>query len=262
MVLNGKKGYKSADGTWKEGVPDAATLEAAPQGVIPISLPNSTAAYAKAGYVKSILGEVGRPFKLSKPQAQTDFENKTKAVPNRGSDGSITFNRNTAAAAGREAVYDELGKDLGNKVLGRYTSSRSKDGTDVAYDHYDTNRDVGYHLHGAIFGLTPKNKEGKQFPVNRLTSAAAGLHRFQDDRGRTNPSPYGTAQIVGTPGSTSRSKPIVVDPVTEPATAYAIKAGDTLSAIAKATNTSVDHLIRKNNISNPNLISVGQKLYY
>ena len=41
---------------------------------------------------------------------------------------------------------------------------------------------------------------------------------------------------------------------------YRVRPGDTLSAIAKDTGTSVDELAKQNNISNPNLIKVGQTL--
>lgn len=41
---------------------------------------------------------------------------------------------------------------------------------------------------------------------------------------------------------------------------YTVKAGDTLTAIAKKYGTSVDSLVKKNKIKNPNLIYIGQKL--
>lgn len=41
---------------------------------------------------------------------------------------------------------------------------------------------------------------------------------------------------------------------------YTVKSGDTLSAIAKKYNTTVDSLVKKNNIKNKNLIKVGQVL--
>ncbi len=41
---------------------------------------------------------------------------------------------------------------------------------------------------------------------------------------------------------------------------YIVKKGDTLSAIAKKYNTSVDNLVKLNNIKNKNLIRVNQKL--
>lgn len=41
---------------------------------------------------------------------------------------------------------------------------------------------------------------------------------------------------------------------------YIVKSGDTLTAIAKKYGTTVDALVKKNNIKNPNLIYTGQKL--
>lgn len=41
---------------------------------------------------------------------------------------------------------------------------------------------------------------------------------------------------------------------------YIVKKGDTLTKIAKKYNTTVDALVKANNIKNPNLIKVGQKL--
>jgi|SRR5690554_829712 len=43
-------------------------------------------------------------------------------------------------------------------------------------------------------------------------------------------------------------------------TTYTVKKGDTLSHIAKRFGTTVNELVRLNNIKNPNLIYVGQKL--
>lgn len=44
-------------------------------------------------------------------------------------------------------------------------------------------------------------------------------------------------------------------------TVYVVKAGDTLSGIAKKYGTTVSKLAAKNNIKNPNKIYVGQRLY-
>ena len=49
-------------------------------------------------------------------------------------------------------------------------------------------------------------------------------------------------------------------PVLASAESYTVKSGDTLSAIAKNKNTTVDVIAQKNKISNVNLITVGQVL--
>jgi len=41
---------------------------------------------------------------------------------------------------------------------------------------------------------------------------------------------------------------------------YVVQAGDTLSRIAQRFNTTVDAIVRANNLSNPNNLSVGQRL--
>lgn len=41
---------------------------------------------------------------------------------------------------------------------------------------------------------------------------------------------------------------------------YTVKAGDTLYSIAVRYKTTVSRLVQVNNISNPNVLSVGQKL--
>ena len=47
---------------------------------------------------------------------------------------------------------------------------------------------------------------------------------------------------------------------TETVKTYTVKSGDTLSAIASKYNTTVDKLVKDNNIVNANLIYVGQKI--
>ena len=49
-------------------------------------------------------------------------------------------------------------------------------------------------------------------------------------------------------------------PIVANADSYTVKSGDTLSAIAKEKNTTVDAIAKKNKISTVNLISVGQVL--
>lgn len=49
--------------------------------------------------------------------------------------------------------------------------------------------------------------------------------------------------------------------LTKKANYHIVKKGDTLYSIAKKYNVSVQHLVSLNGIKNPNLISIGQKIY-
>ena len=77
--------------------------------------------------------------------------------------------------------------------------------------------------------------------------------------------------FIGTPGSGGstggggNTGGIIPDPVVRiknPDGTYTVKSGDTLSTIANDFGVTVDQLVRWNNISNPNLITVGQILYF
>ena len=61
--------------------------------------------------------------------------------------------------------------------------------------------------------------------------------------------------------SEPQSRPTPPAPVESPAMqAYNVAAGDTLSAIAAKHGLSIDEIARKNNITNVNMIDVGQEL--
>ena len=76
--------------------------------------------------------------------------------------------------------------------------------------------------------------------------------------------------FIGTPGSggntgggsTGGVSPAPVGRTKNADGTYTVKSGDTLSAIANDFGVTVDQLVRWNNISNPNLITIGQILYF
>ena len=71
--------------------------------------------------------------------------------------------------------------------------------------------------------------------------------------------------FIGTPSSRGNTGGVSPAPVGRTKNAdgtYTVKSGDTLSAIANDFGVTVDQLVRWNNISNPNLIKVGQILYF
>ncbi len=70
---------------------------------------------------------------------------------------------------------------------------------------------------------------------------------------------------TATPIATLASAPTASAPVSTPAAVaepeyYTVQRGDTLSSIARRYNTTVEAILRANNIANPNYIYVGQRL--
>ncbi|MDX1680802.1 MAG: LysM domain-containing protein [Akkermansiaceae bacterium] len=83
--------------------------------------------------------------------------------------------------------------------------------------------------------------------------------------------PYDTGDVYGYPDAAYPSPddtlydvpPAFEDTPDDPAplaTTYTVQRGDTLSSISKQHNVSMRAIIDANNISNPNLLIVGQKL--
>ena len=85
---------------------------------------------------------------------------------------------------------------------------------------------------------------------NTTTDALVSLN------GITNPDLINVGQRIKVNGT---AKP-VAPPKKASQKTYTVKAGDTLSEIAQRYGTTTAALAKNNNISNPNLISVGQKL--
>ena len=90
---------------------------------------------------------------------------------------------------------------------------------------------------------------------NTTTSTLTSLNNL------SNPNLIYVGQVLKlTSGSTSSSTSTTSSTTTSSATTYTVKSGDTLSKIAANHNTTTSTLTSLNNLSNPNLIYVGQVL--
>lgn len=77
----------------------------------------------------------------------------------------------------------------------------------------------------------------------------------------SNPNKIYVGQVLKLKAASTASKPTTTTSTTSSSSAsYTVKSGDTLSAIANKLGTSVANLVKVNNISNANLIMVGQVL--
>lgn len=91
--------------------------------------------------------------------------------------------------------------------------------------------------------------------LNRLTGTKPLSYFIGDGNVPTKTTPSKTTTKTKSTSKTTPSKT-----TSSSVTTYTVKKGDTLSHIAKRFGTTVNELVRLNNIKNPNLIYPGQKL--
>lgn len=94
-------------------------------------------------------------------------------------------------------------------------------------------------------------------------SAIAGqygttVNALASENNISNPNLISIGQVLTIPGVDGNGEETTPDEPTS--STYTVQSGDTLSAIASQYGTTVNALASENNISNPNLISVGQTL--
>lgn len=217
------------------------------QGLIPVPSVNNTG-YAALGYLKSLAGNLGKPFAIQSNPETNKFLQSTVDASTK-SNGNVIFNQNIKD----KNAYNTLGKDIGNKAFGRYVGKVDNSGNVIVKDNYDTNRSVNWHKDRVLSG---KDNQGNQLGFkDRGISAISAIHKFMDNRGLTNASPYGAEVKIGN----INLSPKTTTPKPKPPT-YTVKSGDTLTDIANTMGVSIDQLAKRNNIDNINLLNVGQTI--
>jgi len=169
----------SAPVNYVQEIPDKGAILLLPTAV-------SKDARTGAGYLKSLMGPLGRPFKIMENPGSSEFYQQTiDAADYDPERQELIFNRNMQ----NQAEYGRLGRDLSNKDFGQYKGQIMPDGSVMVDDDYDTNRSARWHYERLMSG---KSKEGEPLdPLTRAISAASGLHKKLDDAGWTNPRPFG-----------------------------------------------------------------------
>lgn len=164
------------------------------QGLIPVPTihPNIRTGL---GFVKSMAGDRGKAFRLLSNPGSDEFYQKTiDAADYNPGTGTIIFNENIQ----NKEAYDALGGNLSNKDYGRYSGTVDPNTGEVrVQDDYDTNRDVGWHMHRVFTG---ENAPGDERPIgitDRVISAASALHKAADNIGKVNKRPFGTNPVIG-----------------------------------------------------------------
>lgn len=96
--------------------------------------------------------------------------------------------------------------------------------------------------------------DNKQDRINHRNGCNMTVHR--DFTSTACPGDYLYSQMAYIANEVNK----LLNATTEDTNVYVVKKGDTLSAIAKKYNVSVDDIISTNNIANKNVIYVGQKI--
>src|SRR5690625_513439 len=120
------------------------------------------------------------------------------------------------------------------------------------------------HLYAHLDSVSVKKgqhvKKGQIIGKQGNTGKSTGSHLHYEIRKKTSPFYGWTAdKSKSTVNPTTYLKNFLSSEQKDD-NVYVVKAGDTLSGIANRFNTTVNELVKLNNISNPNLIRVGQKI--
>ena len=162
------------------------------KGLIPIPLTAvSKDVRTGSGYLKSLAGPVGMPFRIMDNPGSSEFYQRTidEATFDPESN-TLVFNEDID----NQQAYDDLGRDLSNKDFGRYRADVNEAGDVIVSDEYDTNRSARWHYNRLMSG---KDAEGRALtPLSRAISGASGLHKKLDQAGWTNPHPFGAPGSV------------------------------------------------------------------
>jgi lysozyme len=114
-----------------------------------------------------------------------------------------------------------------------------------------------YSEHGLVDGITGDDGRPTGCDLNFFRGSLQDLQAFANVQ--ISASQPASTTASSSP-STAPSTPSTPAPVSNPPVTYTIKEGDNLSAIATRFHVNVDAIVHLNNISNPNLIFVGQVL--
>ena len=139
-------------------------------------------------------------------------------------------------------------------VTGRMWAKSTPDGFEISpSERYDFNASTGTDA-GVALGVAKSALDRGD-----LAGAAASVPDFLAGTTGIGKQGYG---IGGQFDAGFKPSPAPVASVVAPPRKVTVRSGDTLTDIARATGTTVEQLVSKNRIADPNLISAGQSLTF
>lgn len=118
----------------------------------------------------------------------------------------------------------------------------------------------GRYIRGFVHPKYPEDSSGSSKPASTKPSITVTAHDVIDGKYGNGDARIAALKKVGYTAYEIEQIQKKVNQILAVKTTYTVKAGDTLSAIAAKYGTTVAALAKKNGISNPNLIYVGQVL--
>ena len=230
-------------------------------GLIPV-VPLHTSMEGPMKFAKSIAGPLGMPFNVTPALTgrKEKFQDEISRATRTGD--TLSYGMTDAGYQAPSGLKEEAERG----IYGQW-NAKIKDNGDVVLREgigegqqpYDTNRDADWHNEKADEAWEAGNYG------NWAASKIFATYDKLNKAGWTNNAPQGTQeQVIGNIDfentiSESQSRPTA--PAESPAMqAYEVAVGDTLTAIAAKHGLSIDEIARKNNITNVNMLNVGQQL--
>ena len=219
-----------------------------------------------AKFVKSYAGDAGKIFRVEPAIIGRDEYLQDQVNRSTIEDGKTSYGLTDKGYKAPKGLREQLKRGIYGQTSGNVESDGSVTIVEGNNQPYDTNQPASFHKDN--FDTAWKNKDYGAAVMHKIYESYAG----RQAKGLTNTAPQGTSKqtlgYVSKPQPAATRKAGEADITVEatappdPQMSYAVRAGDTLSAIARSKGTTVDALAKLNNISNVNQIGIGQQLRY
>lgn len=241
--------------------------------------------------IKTGTGPLGRAFNIdieSSPDTMAYLQNQINRAKIEGDDVIYSHANGTAIKPGNFEDQQAMA------LVGQFRGTIKPDGTVTTKDTWDINSDIPtlwnrWHdksidpkdrtfyrnaLAGKVLeevGILNTKPFGEEFKIGYAPGTEQAKHVVQQNKFPLEGQPkqeLATKQNTASSiidGQLSKARQAMINTAVAAATpkqsqSYQIQRGDTLNKIAAQNNLAIDDLIKKNNISNPNLIEIGDTL--
>lgn len=237
--------------------------------------------------IKAGSGPIGRPFNINfedSPDTMAYLQNQINRGVREGD--TIVYSHDNGTATKPKNFEDQQAMAL----LGQFIAEVQPDGTVITNDTWDINGDLKtlwnrWHdksidpadrtfYRNALFGKVLQNAGilntkpfGEEFKIGYNPNSQKAREIVQQNQYALEPPNQNSTKAFFIDDKIQEAKEALLGRAAFAATVpqkpktYTVQSGDNLSSIAARNNIEIQELQRKNKISNPDLINVGQELY-